>query len=377
MTAPRRHAEIAGGGFAGLAAAAALAQRGWSVRVHERAPHLRPGGFGVGVHGNGARVLTALGAFEAAVAGACRFERRETRDAWNRTTSRHVFKNPMYRCARRQIIDALADVARRHGAEIVTSSPAAAAEPDGTLVLADGRRLKADLVLAADGVNSAIRDGLGLVAERHARPDGAMRLMIDRRPGEPADLSMEYWSGTRRIIYSPCNDKDIYIAMSCLDGDAAGKAAPLDVAAWKESFPGLHELIDRIDRDADWPRVQWVRFTVIRLTSWSAGRVAVLGDAAHAMTPNLGQGALCAMMNALTLAVALDETRTVAEGLALWERRERPLTEHTQRMSSVYGAVTAWPAPLRSAAFAVVSRIGWLNRLFTRAANHVPTGTAA
>ena len=57
----RRHAEIAGAGFAGLTAACALAQRGWSVRVHERADRLRTTGAGIYIYENGLRVLEAVG----------------------------------------------------------------------------------------------------------------------------------------------------------------------------------------------------------------------------------------------------------------------------------------------------------------------------
>ena len=58
----QRHAEIAGAGFAGLTAACALAQRGWSVRVHERADRLRTTGAGIYIYENGLRVLEVVGA---------------------------------------------------------------------------------------------------------------------------------------------------------------------------------------------------------------------------------------------------------------------------------------------------------------------------
>src|SRR5258706_3174922 len=66
----QRHAEIAGAGFAGLTAACALAQRGWSVRVHERGERLRTTGAGIYIYENGLRVLAAVGAYAAAVEGA-------------------------------------------------------------------------------------------------------------------------------------------------------------------------------------------------------------------------------------------------------------------------------------------------------------------
>src|SRR5438552_571464 len=85
----QRHAEIAGGGFAGLTAACALAQRGWSVRVHERADRLRTTGSGIYIYENGLRVLEAVGAYDAAVEGAPRAHTREVRDDRNRVIAVH------------------------------------------------------------------------------------------------------------------------------------------------------------------------------------------------------------------------------------------------------------------------------------------------
>src|SRR5262249_12985209 len=117
------------------------------------------------------------------------------------------------------------------------------------------------------------------------------------------------------------------------------------------------------------------RFELIKLSRWSAGRVAVIGDAAHALPPNIGQGGGCAMMNALSLAVHLDRHADVGAALAAWEPNERPRTEHTQRVSLLYGLPTTWPPVLRTAAFALAGRSKWLTRQRTRTANHRPTGT--
>ena len=85
----QRHAEIVGAGFAGLTAACALAQRGWSVRVHERADRLRTTGAGIYIYENGLRVLEAVGAYAAATHGAPFAHTREVRDDQNRTISAH------------------------------------------------------------------------------------------------------------------------------------------------------------------------------------------------------------------------------------------------------------------------------------------------
>src|SRR5262249_59869869 len=108
----RRHAEIAGAGFAGLTAACALAQRGWSVRLHERADRLRTAGAGTYIYENGLRVLEAVGAYAAAVAGAPPAHTREVRDDRNRIISVHRWSaSRVFSIVRQNVINALADAA--------------------------------------------------------------------------------------------------------------------------------------------------------------------------------------------------------------------------------------------------------------------------
>ena len=187
--------------------------------------------------------------------------------------------------------------------------------------------------------------------------------------------AIENWSGRRRVIYNPCGPDEIYIAMSALNRDAAAARTPIDVNAWSRSFPHLRLLFERIRRDADWSRVRWAPFRVVTLRSWSRGHAALIGDAANAMPPNLGQGGGCAMMNAHSLAHYVAEASDIPAALAAWERAERPLTEHTQRLARFYSAATNWPPVLRSAVFAGTARLRVLREAYQRTANHVPVGT--
>jgi 2-polyprenyl-6-methoxyphenol hydroxylase-like FAD-dependent oxidoreductase len=370
----KRHAEIVGAGFAGLTAACALARRGWSVRVHERADRLRTTGAGIYIYENGLRVLEAVGAYEAAVKGAPFAHTREVRDDRNRTISVHRWQGTsrVYSIVRQTVINALAEQARLAGAEIALNSEGVSVTPDGVLTMSDGRTLKADLVIGADGTNSRLRDSLGLLDKRKYLVDGCTRLLIDKTPderGQEGATTIEYWSGSRRVLYTPCSETEVYIALTMLDSDEEAKVTPVRRDVWKRWFPHLEALIDRLGDG------RYDRFEYSRLKRWSAGRVAVIGDAAHALPPNIGQGGGCAMMNALAMSVYLDRESDVPSALAAWEKNERAITEHTQRISLMLGWPTTWPPAIRAKTLQLAGKWKWLVRQRTKTALHVPTGT--
>jgi 2-polyprenyl-6-methoxyphenol hydroxylase-like FAD-dependent oxidoreductase len=380
-----RTAEIAGGGLGGMAAAVALAQRGWKVRLWERAPQLRDIGAGIYLWENVIRVLEALHVYDQLKPTLHDVPRFEVRDERLQLVQCMDFSSPGGpRCnnvLRPELHNALATTARDLGVRVVVGTAAIAATPDGELILDNGERHRADLIVAADGVNSAIRDGLGLLRERKQLVDGAHRLLVPRLEGERNDpskhVSYEYWAGPRRIIYSPCSPQWIYIALSTRADDTAGSASPIDVDSWCASFPHMAEFLDRIDHRTN---ARWDRFTKVRLTKWSAGRVAVLGDAAYAQPPNLGQGAGLAMTNALGLAVALDEQSDVELALAAWEARERALVEHTQKWSTWWGLTSTVPCPaplqpMRAKLVGALARNRWIEGKLSRTARHLATGT--
>src|SRR5437667_11226964 len=121
----KRHAEIAGAGFAGLTAACALAQRGWSVRVHERGQRLRTTGAGIYIYENGLRVLAAVGAYDEAVKGAPFAHTREVRDDRNRVISVHRWDGSrVFSLVRRTVLHALERAEARGGAHILIETRA-------------------------------------------------------------------------------------------------------------------------------------------------------------------------------------------------------------------------------------------------------------
>ena len=215
--------------------------------MHERGDRLRTTGAGIYIYENGLRVLEAVGAYDAAVQGAPFAHTREVRDGDDRLISVHRWQGSrVFSVVRQRVINALATAATRAGVEIVTNSVAAGARPDGELVLADGRTLKADLVVGADGSNSRLRDSLGLLAKRKYLVDGCTRLLMDKTAAERAQTdgakTVEYWSGTRRLLYTPCSESDIYIALTMLDTDEVAKAVPVRKDEWQRWFPHLGAL---------------------------------------------------------------------------------------------------------------------------------------
>ena len=333
----RLHAEIAGAGFSGLTTAIALNQHGWSVRIHEAASTLRELGAGLFIWDNGLRVLQTIGAYDEVMSGCHQARFYETR-----RTGAVVARNPfgldagcqMVTLTRPHLYNAIASAAIRAGIEIVTDSEVIAATPDGELKTKCDGSFEADLIIGADGVKSKVRESLGIPTERKIFADGVLRVLLDRidemRGGDWENV-IDFWAAPEkslRVLYVPCSPSEVYLSMMSPVAHPTATAVPVNKEIWCDAVPELAPLIRTIGTQG-----RFNPYEMTRAREWSVGRVALVGDSAHAMPPTLGQGVGCAMMNALALAAILDDVASIPEGLTLWEKKERPMTDATQNES--------------------------------------------
>jgi 2-polyprenyl-6-methoxyphenol hydroxylase-like FAD-dependent oxidoreductase len=355
--------------------ASALSLRGWSVRLHERGRELREIGAGIYLWENALRALEAVGAYDAVAAAGERINSPELRDHRHRLLQREWLRDGrLYTIPRRSLHAALVDAAKIAGVEIVTDSPVAGASPDGALELADGTSLPADLVIGADGVHSRVRETLGLTARITNLRDGCGRHLIPRTSDDPVNVAQEEWSGGRRIGIVPSSAEWTYIFLCCPESDTEGiQQQPFNRRTWVESFPSFRSQLERIP---DVPEGRWAAFYDVVTWGWYRGRAAIVGDAAHAMSPNLGQAACVAMTNSVALAQALD-VHDVDTALEVWQRSEKPVVDRVQRYSRLYGRIgTSWPEALldvRSALVWSMAKAKPVQRRIQFAAGYFPT----
>jgi 2-polyprenyl-6-methoxyphenol hydroxylase-like FAD-dependent oxidoreductase len=375
------HAEVVGAGFVGLTVAARLAQRGWTVRVHERGPEVRAFGAGIWLWDNGVQVLHALGCADDALRGTRGIERMWNMDKRGRMLHEIPFAplesdaGPRMFCiTRQQLLMAIYRAAQKAGVEFVVDSHVVRADPDGTVETDRGKTYRADLVVGADGVNSKVRDSLGLLKARREHIDGAIRVLVEHVPGRTDSPEwrylLEWWSGSRRLLYSPCEGNVFYFCFSVQRRDQRGSRTPLDVETWGESCPTVADLIARVNGPA-----RYDIFETVKLRRWHAGRVAIVGDSAHSMPPGLGQGCGMGIVNGLSLANLVAERGPSGETLARWEALNRPITEHTQLWSSISWPKSRWPLWGVKLFYDFPLWQGWVRTQRSRTALFRPYGT--
>ncbi|CCK31643.1 monooxygenase [Streptomyces davaonensis JCM 4913] len=309
MAQPKR-AVVIGGGIGGLTAATALHQRGLEVTVLERAPSLEPVGAAISLAPNSLRALDVIGLGD------------EIRDlaAWqgdgglrtpsgrwlSRTDPGAVaerFGGPLVLLHRATLVTSLAaglpPGAIRTGVTAAVTDPGAADRP-ATVRTPDGE-LEADLVVAADGVRSAVRETLFPDHPGAAYSGFTTWRVVIPVPGAEF-ASHETWGRGRIWGSHPLKDGRVYAYAAALA--PAGERAPDERAELLRRYGDWHQPVPAIlaaARPEDVLRHD-VHHLAEPLPAFHRGRVALVGDAAHAMPPTLGQGGNQAVEDAIVLA---------------------------------------------------------------------------
>ncbi|MGB3682733.1 MAG: FAD-dependent monooxygenase [Rubrobacteraceae bacterium] len=346
---------IIGGGIGGLATAGALRRAGLEVEVFERAARIEAAGAGVSLWGNAMKALRKLGLYEtvrslgAEIGGEARSWRGDKLFSLSAEDLRQRFGEANLALHRADLQNALSSAlpaeTLRLGAEFVSLTH----EDSGvTARFADGQTARGDFLVGADGLHSVVRRHLigsgppryaGLTAWRGIA-DGADGLVREGLGlnlwGRGSEFGLVKVGGDRAYWYATAN---------------APESSPASPAGHKEDvlehLRGWYEPARRA--------VEATRETKILRTDiydrkpvklWGAGRATLLGDAAHPMTPHMGQGACQAIEDAVALADALRDPRPVPEALRDYERRRRGRTAAIVRRSRRMGRVMQLENPL-------------------------------
>jgi FAD-dependent urate hydroxylase len=359
---------IIGGGIGGLTAGVALRQAGVDAHVYERAPAIEPIGAGLCLWPNGARVLNALGLGARTPGISASLNRVQYRDPAGHLLS-DISLLPLY--------DALGDHAypvsrgdlqalllEHLGPEHVTLAVECVGIEEtgagGVAVFTDGRRVGADVIVGADGIRSLVRRHvLGAEIELRYHYTCWVGLVSATEALNPHATFTFHIGGAQRCGMLPVARGRLYFFFDApLTPDVQDREPVLNELLG-EVFDGWSDSVQSLISAAD--PATTVRLLVQDfdpLPTFVSGTVALLGDAAHAMTPTLGQGALQAMEDAIVLARHLTTGASIEDALRGYDAERRA------RTAPVVLAARARTAALISTADPVASD-AWYQELTT------------
>lgn len=365
MSLDGKHVVVAGAGIGGLAAGLLAARAGARVTLLERSADPRTAGGGIVLQPNGLAVLYGLDLDERLLRSGCRLSSLRVADPNGRSIVEvgvPRFSGSLDHALvlrRGELLSALLDLAvaeptveRRFGVEVLEATPGGEVVVRGP---AGTQRLEADVVVGADGVHSAVREHSGIPA----RVGSGLRYVRGIGAEVPLDGLIEYWTSLGIFGVAPLPHGSYFYSST--------DASPLTQAlrdrdlglfrdTWARELPLAGEVLSTVERIEDLVASHVVR---VDCTRWTTGRVVLLGDAAHAMAPNLGQGAGSALADAAVLVWELAQPGEVVRALVRFEASRRPGVRAVQDIAGWLSWLSDLRrSPLRAARDAVLRLLG-------------------
>ncbi|MBT2212406.1 NAD(P)/FAD-dependent oxidoreductase [Actinomadura sp. NEAU-AAG7] len=368
---------IAGGGIGGLAASLALRRRGFETLVLERAERLRDGGAGLHIWSNGVIALNELDVADrvleiAPVQQTCHFStwRGETLAAWPVGDFVARYGQPTIAVERSVLHGvlkkALPEDTVRTGAQVTSFESGRAGV---SVRFADGGTEHGDLLIGADGIHSTVRRGL--LGPKPPRFTGYIawrgRARMDHPLIPPGTFNAIFGPGTRFTYYDVA--PGVVHWMSVANGPAGGKDGPAALQMLTERHRRWAGPV--LDILKATPEEDVIRGDVLDRRPdrrWGRDRVTLLGDAAHPITFNIGQGACQALEDALVLAEHLrGGVADPRAALRAYEAERRARTAPMQRIARWIGRMGAVENPALISARETFMRKSWDTRAFAAA----------
>lgn len=348
---------IVGGGIGGLTLAIALQQKGYAVTVYENAPAIKPLGAGIVLAGNAMKAFTAIGLDQQVLKAGKEMKEFVIFDQQGKTLSR---ANAEKINATFGVVNTLTlHRADLHAVLLNELFPGTVLldkncidfkqEHDQLkLFFGDGSTASADAVIAADGIHSVFRKRLLPSVDLRYSGYTCWRAVIDQQPGGFNNaVASETWGAGLRFGTVPLSNNRVYwFATADAPMKDAGMAA-VTPDLLGDMFKDFHEPIEKIIRQTK--QAQLIHNDIMDFApvkQFAFGPIVLMGDAAHATTPNLGQGACMAIEDAVILANCISKSHDVKTAFMNFERQRIERTTKIVNTSFTLGKVGQFKNPL-------------------------------